>query len=278
MANEEPLLRYGTSSFSSKDWIGPFYPAGTKAQDFLRIYAQSFDTVEVDSTYYGIPSPATVDGWAEKTPEHFLFALKFPAAIVHAGKDSRPDPNILLLPEKIYGIRDKFLETAVRLRKRLGPLLLQLPYFSKQEFPGAEPLFERLDRFFSDLPEGFQIAVEIRNRTWFNGVFADLCRRHGAALAPADYMSMPLPDRYGPDFDPVTADFSYVRLIGNRKVIEALTTRWDREVMDRGANLAIWADHLKQMVRRRVKTFIYVNNHYAGFAPGTVRKLQGMVR
>src|SRR5206468_3839445 len=77
------LVRFGTSSFSSEDWVGPFYPPGTAPGDFLRHYAHAFDTVEVDATYYAVPSARTVDGWVAKTPEGFLLAAKFPRSIVH---------------------------------------------------------------------------------------------------------------------------------------------------------------------------------------------------
>lgn len=272
------LFRFGTSSFSSKDWVGPFYPSGTPPADFLKIYSQHFGTVEIDATYYAVPSLRTVESWAEKTPEDFTFAAKFPASIVHAGEGPRPDTGIILQPDKTYPIRDRFLDAMSRLGTRLGPLILQFPYFNKADFASAEPFLDRLDRFLTDLPEDFQYGVEIRNRHWLTADFADLCRRHDAALVLIDYLSMPLPDKLKPHFDPVTSEFSYVRLIGNRKQIEAMTTRWDKEVIDRGENLKQWAAFLQRMVRRRVKTFVYVNNHYAGHAPATLRRLAGMVQ
>ena len=95
-APDPPLLRMGSSSFSSKDWVGPFYPEGTKPRDFLRLYAERFATVEVDATYYAVPSTATVAGWAEKTPDDFLLCAKFPRSIVHAGEAAAPDAKKLL--------------------------------------------------------------------------------------------------------------------------------------------------------------------------------------
>ena len=89
-----PPVRFGTSSFSSEDWVGPFYPAGTPAGAMLTHYAQVFDTVEVDSTWYALPSQRVVDGWAEKTPEGFLLSAKFPRSIVHGGAGARPDARL----------------------------------------------------------------------------------------------------------------------------------------------------------------------------------------
>jgi uncharacterized protein YecE (DUF72 family) len=271
------LLHFGTSSFSNKDWVGPFYPPGTAPADYLKIYAQRFDTVEVDATYYAVPSLSTVEGWARKTPENFLLALKFPAAIVHAGKEARPDPNILLLPDKTYPIRDKFLNVAGNLGKRLGPLLLQFPYFRQEDFAHFDDFGQRLDRFLSDLPGEFRYAVEIRNRHWLKPDLAELCRQHRAALTLVDYMSMPLGDEVEKLFDPVTADFAYLRLIGDRKKIEAITMKWDQEVLDRSESLKRWAGVINRLVKRQVRTYIYINNHYAGHAPATLRKLSELV-
>jgi uncharacterized protein YecE (DUF72 family) len=273
----DPLLRMGTSSFSEKDWVGPFYPPGTKPAQYLGYYARHYNTVEIDSSYYGIPSAATVDGWAAKTPDDFIFSLKFPQAIVHGGAGPSPDPGVILLPEKTYSLRDHFLEIAGRLGKQLGPLVLQFPYFNKSVFASADPFMERLDRFLDDLPDGHDYAVEIRNRHWLTLDLADLCRRRKACLVMSDYYGLPLADELEEQFDPVTTDFTYIRLIGNRREIEAITTKWDHEVIDRQPLLERWAGFIDRLVKRRVRTFVYVNNHYAGYAPATLKRLARLV-
>ena len=110
---------------------------GTRPADYLRVYATRFDCVEVDSTYYRTPAARTVDGWVEKTPAHFRLAAKFPRAIVHAGEGALPDASRLLTPEATYAERDRFLDVMGRLGARLGPLVLQFPYFSKKCFASA---------------------------------------------------------------------------------------------------------------------------------------------
>ncbi len=269
-------LHFGTSSFSSKDWVGPFYPPATRPADFLKYYATQFDTVEIDSTYYAIPTADTVTGWRDKTPESFTFAAKFPAAIVFGGESPRPDPQILLQPDQTYALRDLFLARMNLLGKRLGPLVLQFPYFRKEEISAAV-FMERLDRFLQDLPAGFQYTIEIRNRHWLKEDFAELCRKHHCALALTDIAGMPLADEIEKQFDPVTANFTFIRLLGNRQAIERITTKWDQEVVDQSTHLLRWAGFLQRQIKRRTMTFIYVNNHYAGHAPSTLRKLMGMV-
>ncbi|TPW16916.1 MAG: hypothetical protein FD126_3773, partial [Elusimicrobia bacterium] len=145
-------VRFGTSSFSSEDWVGPFYPLGTPAGAYLSHYAKAFDTVEVDATYYAVPSARLVDGWAEKTPEGFLLAAKFPRDVVHGGRAQTPDARTILVPDATYEVRDRFLEAIGRLGPRLGPLVLQFPYFNREAFPSVGPFLERLDPFLRDLP------------------------------------------------------------------------------------------------------------------------------
>jgi uncharacterized protein YecE (DUF72 family) len=142
------LVHFGTSSFSSRDWIGAFYPKGAKPMDFLKHYSRKFDVVEVDSTYYSIPSAYTVDGWLEKTPPNFKISAKFPRSIVHAGKDKRPDPQLILDRDATYPDRDRFLDTMQRLGVSLGPLLIQFPYFSKKVFSYKDVFIELREIFF----------------------------------------------------------------------------------------------------------------------------------
>ena len=82
----EANIHIGTSGWSYKDWVGPFYPEGAKSTDYLRLYSRRFNTVEIDSTFYGIPRPATVEKWKESTPEEFVFSPKVPSEITHENR------------------------------------------------------------------------------------------------------------------------------------------------------------------------------------------------
>lgn len=270
---ENSCIRVGTSSFSSTDWVGPFYPLKTAPGDFLAYYSTIFNTVEIDSTYYAIPSKHTVVGWKNKTPDNFIFAIKFPRSIVHAGKTSQPDSSKLLLPEFTYKDRDRFIETMDELGERLGPLLLQFPYFSKSAFKSPEPFYERLNRFLDNLPKNHRYAVEIRNRQWLNREFADILRNYQTALALVDHAWMPHADEIDSAINPYTTDFNYIRLIGDRNEIESITKTWGKEVINRDDRLKRWAKSLEKMTNQKQLTFVYINNHYAGHAPATARKL-----
>jgi uncharacterized protein YecE (DUF72 family) len=271
------FVRLGTSSFSSEDWVGPFYPPGTKPAEFLSYYASKFDTVEVDSTYYAIPAAKVVDGWVEKTPESFLISAKFPRSIVHGGNAATPNADLILQPDKTYKGRDQFLKVISRLGPRMGPLILQFPYFSKKVFSSPNPFFERLERFLTDLPKGFQYGVEIRNKTWLKSDFAEMCRAHRVALVLVDHAWMPHGDEIEKLFDPITTDFAYIRLLGDRQQIEEITKTWEKEVIDRGENLERWSHFLVRLAVRQIPTLVYINNHFAGHAPATLRRLQELL-
>lgn len=268
------LIRFGTSSFSSKDWVGPFYPPGTRPAEFLREYATRFDTVEIDATYYAVPAARVVEGWARKTPPGFLIAAKFPREIVHAGEGRTPDPDRVLDPDATYPVRDAFLEAMQKLGSRLGPLVIQFPFFNPRLFPDPAVFFERLDRFLGDLPFGFSYAVEVRNREWIGKPFADLCRKHEASLVLVDQAWMPHGDEVANRLDPVTGKVCYVRLLGDRQEIERITKVWGKEVIDRGDRLRRWAAFLVGLFEREVPAVVYVNNHYAGHAPATTARLR----
>jgi uncharacterized protein YecE (DUF72 family) len=252
-----PGLHIGTSAFSAPGWLGSFYPAQLRAKNYLRYYATKYNTVEIDSTYYGTPAVSTVNGWYEKTPPGFVFAAKVPKIVTHE--------KILSNCEKEF---DEFVVTMRRLKEKLGPLVLQFPHFDGRDI-GQREFMTRL-RFFLKRIAGttVRLAIEIRNQTWLDQKFADLLAEHAVALVLQDLAWMPLPHQL--KFDCITADFAYVRLLGDRKDIEKVTKTWDRVVIDRSQELRSWVDACQQVVRRGIPTFVYANNHYQGHGPATV--------
>lgn len=267
-------LRYGTSSWSEKSWVGPFYPAGMAPGEYLTHYATQFDTVEADVTYYRIPDRRLVDGWVEKTPEGFTLSAKFPRSIVHAGDGPRPDADVLLQPEHVAADTDRFLTVMERLGSRCGPLILQFPYLNKKAFATKEEFFDRLDGFLDLLPKTpFRYGVEIRNKAWVGTDLLEILRRHKVALVLVDLVYMPHPAELAETLDLVTTDFLYARLIGDRKAVDAKTDTFDSIVLDQGPRLDRWTELLKTHVDRVAETFIYANNHYAGHGPATIRDL-----
>jgi uncharacterized protein YecE (DUF72 family) len=177
----------GTSGYSYKEWKGPFYPKDLPAAGFLKYFAEHLPTVEINNTFYRMPTEKLVEGWAEQAPESFVFAVKAPQRITHIGK--------LLNPAELTGA---FVRIAGKLGSRLGPLLFQLPPFLKKDVP-------RLQAFFAAAPKGPRYAFEFRHASWFDDEVWAVLREHGASLCVAEGEALESPLV-------ATADWGYVRL------------------------------------------------------------------
>lgn len=253
-------VRVGTSSFTAAGWRGTFYPEALKPADYLHHYATEFDTVEIDSTWYGIPSERSVVNWAAQVPDNFVFSAKVPQIVTHERCLQGCD-----------GEMAEFLKVMERLGPKLGVLLLQFPYFNKNLFATPEPFVKRLEVFLKKLPTGFQYALEIRNKTWLTSQFQQLLQTYEISLALIDHPWMPTPKAWF-KADPMTGQFGYIRLLGDRYEIEERTKSWDKTVMDRSREIADWTEACEKITRRGMDVFVYINNHYAGHAPASVRE------
>jgi uncharacterized protein YecE (DUF72 family) len=241
-------LRVGCSSWTSEAWSGRVYPRGLPDGERLSVYAKLFDTVEVDSTYYRAPPTGMVVGWRQKTPEGFVFALKFPRDLL--------DPKTGVDPEKVAA----FLASARRLEQKLGAILLQFPPWVR---PGRAQEF--LSELLGRLEPGLRYAVEVRDAGWFRGAAREWLLRtlsdRGAALTWSylTYVDVP-PER--------TADFVYLRFIGDHDTVPAETHGEVR--VDRSAETAKWAAHVRALGESARTVLVFFNNHYEGFAPASV--------
>lgn len=252
----------GTSGWSYDDWIGPFYPRGTAAADFLPIYAEQFPAVEVDSTYYRPPTAKMAKAWACKTSPNFRFFLKASGEVMHK--------RVLV---DYDGEMEAMLAALQPLGEKVRCLLLQFGYFNRAAFSTARPFFDRLDDFLKRFARRIVCAVEIRNKTWFTQEYLDLLRGHGAVAVLAEQAWMPPINQLVDSYDVITGPFSYVRLIGDRQGIEKITMKWNKTVVDRSEDLRHVKAALRQLTRYN-EAFIFVNNHYAGHGPATARHLQ----
>lgn len=251
------MIRVGTSGWSYNDWVPAFYAPGTRPGDFLAQYARRFGIVEVDSTYYRIPSPRTVRGWFSRTPDDFRFAVKAPGLITHE--------KVLADCDAEWG---EFLEALAPLDDKLHSILLQFGYFNKRVFAQAADFFGRLDKFLHAAPQPRRLAVEIRNRNWLGDDFFGLLRAHGVSYALTEHVWMPPVERVLESHDCLTGEFIYLRLIGDRKGIETITTTWDRIVLDRTERIRAIVGALSGIVPA-ADVVAFINNHYAGHAPAS---------
>jgi uncharacterized protein YecE (DUF72 family) len=254
-------IRLGTSSFTADGWNGAFYPKGMKSADYLRYYSTRFDTVEVDSTFYRCPTIEAVHNWAVKTPPGFIFSLKIPRTITHE--------KVLVDCDKEF---EQFVTTVDVLDEKLGPMVFQFPFFNEMLFTTSVQFESRLKAFFKKLPcvPDYRFAVEIRNKDWLKPRLLDVLRENNVALVLQDQSWMPSAEELFEKYDPITADFAYIRWLGDRKGIEQLTKVWNSTVIDRTAELQSWVDVCEKIQKRGITQYVYANNHYSGFAPATV--------
>jgi uncharacterized protein YecE (DUF72 family) len=266
-------LHVGTSSWSSPDWRGGFYPEAIESADMISAYARQLSTVEIDSTWYRIPGQSTVDAWRERTPPGFIFAAKVPSVISH-------EKYLLDCDSEL----NQFAAVMARLGDKLGPLVLQFPYVAKgkdaHEYAHGADFLARLKKFAAILPSGFQWAVEIRNSLWVRDELLGLLRARGIALVFTDYYTMdPLP-KMAARSGIFTAPFTYIRFLGNHKQMDLAVARaraegkrradWDSLFVDRGAQMKSWIPPIRDLLSKGVPLYVYFNNHYAGYAPGSV--------
>src|SRR4029079_726784 len=156
----------GTQGWNYEAWIGPFYPVNTRPADFLSVYSRAFDTVEVDSTFYGVPAPTTIESWASRTPPEFVFSLKMPQEVTHEQR----------LRDTI-GVSEQFFGYIRRLRPKVGPILVQLgPDFEPGELPA-------LVDFIGKVPRDLRFAIEFRHRGWITDRVLALLRDRNILLA-----------------------------------------------------------------------------------------------
>ena len=180
-------VEVGTSGYSYKEWKGKFYPEDLAAAEMLRFYASRLTTVEINNTFYRMPTDKLVLGWASEVPDGFTFAVKAPQRITHQKrlKDAKE-------------VTETFLHVAGKLGDKMGPLIFQLPPNFKKDVP-------RLDEFLSLFPSDVRVAFEFRHESWFDGEVYDTLRTHRTALcgAESDDLASPVV---------ATTDWGYMRL------------------------------------------------------------------
>jgi uncharacterized protein YecE (DUF72 family) len=249
--------RVGAQSWGYDDWVTPaggdtvFYPRATKRSEMLGLYSRVFDTIEVDATLYGIPADSTLQNWYDETSAGFIFSLKFPREITHDHALRGPSEKIM----------SEFVEKAAILRDKLGLFLVQFP----ASFEATNENFTALDRFLKRLPAGQRFAVEFRSADWFTDKTFEALQNAATALCLVEgkWVDREIMFRFA---DRVVTPFRYVRLMGERDIPKFDRIRRPRdEVLDR------WSEVLASLTATDI--FIYSDNYFEGFAPGTVNKV-----
>ena len=242
-------IKLGTQSWSWQHWVGRFYPPGTRPDEYLTFYSKVFDTVEIDTTFYGIPKRSTVLYWATKVADGFRFAPKMPQVITHA--------NGLMGG---YGDLTTFLERVSLLGDKLGPILVQLPpTFGYHNLDALRGLLYLLRKSAEDL----RLAIEFRNASLLREDVFSLLREHEMALCFNDLESMP----FSPE---TTTDFAYFRWLAlpSRNQNTSLRPR------DLTGEFIVWVARVRAVASQVDEVYGLFNDRYGGHAPRTVNLLK----
>lgn len=233
-------IHIGTSGWHYKHWKGNFYPVDIKDHEQLKEYIKTFETVELNNSFYHLPAEETFRQWAAAVTDGFIFSVKASRYITHMKKlkDTLPAVEILL-------------QHADKLKDKLGPVIFQLP-------PGWKVNAERLSDFLKRLPKGYRYTFEFRNQTWFTEEIYESLRKHNIALCiyELDHYQSPIL---------VTADFVYVRLHGPEGKYQGSYTQ---EQLDH------WAAYCRQWSKEGKDVFIYFDNDQEGYAAFNAKILQ----
>lgn len=240
--------RIGCVGYSYDFWVGPFYPRHTPQSDFLRLYSKVFDLVEIDSTFYVTPSAETVRSWRDSVPNGFRFTAKFPRKITH---------EHVLRPTR--EAMEWFFRSIGELHSKVGLLVVQLPPFLRRDDG-----MDRLLFFLDGLPKEYRYAVEFRHDSWMRADVFDALRKRDVALVWNEVQYM----HTAPE---VTADFVYLRFIGDRSLKEL-----GRIQIDRTAEMEKWAARLRSVEDRVGTAYVLFNNHFAGFGPACADQFRRM--
>ena len=235
-----PPVRIGCSGWNYDDWRGGLYPEGLGKGRWLERYAEVFDTVEVNSTFYRLASRDAVRRWVDQTPEDFVFAAKASRYLTHVRRLKEIETGIARYYERI----EPLVEAG-----KLGPVVWQLP----ASFRADQKLLRAV---LPLLPHG-RHCFEFRHESWFRPEIYELLRAHGAALVIGDHPKWPFQARE------LTADWTLVRLHHGHR---------GRRGNYSETELDEWARRIARM-RRRAEVLVYFNNDWEGFAVANARSL-----
>jgi uncharacterized protein YecE (DUF72 family) len=235
----------GTSGWNYRHWRGNFYPDGLPSRQWLSFYATRFDSVEVNYTFYRLPSKEACAAWYQQTPENFRFVVKASRYITHIRRLRNAQDSW-----------DDFLKRVAALKEKLGPILIQFP----SNFRASETNLQSVDEFlgYAGRDPSRRLAFEFRDRSCFEPEMLKILRRHRAALV------VPHSSRYPSPEVTATSDFVYFRFHGPKEMFASHYT---------DTALGNWARTMAAFLNRRRNVYVYFNNDAGGHAPRDAQTL-----
>jgi uncharacterized protein YecE (DUF72 family) len=239
-------VRIGCSGWEYRHWRGRFYPREISHDRWLEFYAERFDTVELNGTFYRLPEAATFDAWRQRAPAQFRYALKASRYLTHVRRLREPAEAL-----------DRLWSRAARLRDRLGPMLYQLPPRWHRNLP-------RLEEFLGLIPGNRLQAVEFRDPTWHLPETYEALERRGVALCLHDMPAAGAPQRPDRPIGP----FAYVRFHGQAGTYAGAYPP---------QTLGAWARTIAAWTDAGLSVWAYFNNDVGGHAPRDAARLRDAV-
>lgn len=236
-------LFIGTSGFSYDDWVDEFYPLDIASNKRLDYYAEHFNTVEINNSFYNLPAKKTFQNWADSVGEDFIFSVKANRYITHM-------KNLMVDQEPI----NRLLDRAEPLGKKLGPILFQLP-------PQWNVNVERLKNFVKVLPSNQRFAFEFRNKSWYSDEIYQVLEENELAFCIHDHLDAPSPER-------ITADFVYFRFHGPDGYYQS---KYSDEELEN------YKLRIMNYLEKGLKVYCYFNNDFQGFAVDNTKKLKSLL-
>jgi uncharacterized protein YecE (DUF72 family) len=251
------MIYIGTSGYSYKDWVGPYYPQGTPQKEWLEFYAREFRTTELNFSYYRVPTPFTMERLVAKTPESFTFTVKAHQDMTHKrGRDQ--------------GVFSKFVESLKPMieHNRFGCVLAQFPYSFRPDQEGLDYL-----RFLREQLGSLPVVVEFRRRDWIRDEVFHFLLENDLGFCCVD---QPRLKGLIPPISLATSSVAYVRFHGrNARKWWQHKEAWERYDYTYGdEELEEWVPKIRKLEEESDKTFIFANNHWQGQAVQTARQLQ----
>jgi len=236
----------GTSGWSYDHWIGMFYPEDLGKDRWLEFYTESFDSVELNASFYRLPRKKTFQNWRRRTPPEFIFSVKMSRYVTHVKRLLNPEDSLRMFFDSVSGLGDK-----------CSTILIQLP-------PGMRFDLERVDSFLKGLTDryrSYRFTLECRNKSWFNDEVYNLFRKYGIALCISDTPCYPYTEV-------VTSDFVYVRLHGHEQLYASNYS--DQQLEE-------WADKIRKWNEKGMDVYVYFDNDANAYAVKNALKLKELL-
>lgn len=289
-------LYIGACSWKYPEWS--MYPKNIDAKKFnyLKTYAEQYNTVEIDQWFWSLyaptkvrmPTPRDAHMYADSVPDTFRFTIKAPNAVTlthfySSGSQAHQYPEYAGTQNPHFlnlDLLDSFLRSIHPMKDKLGMIMFEFEYLNKQKMSGVQEFIAALDPFLAGLPKGYSFGVEIRNPNYLTKSFQDVLRKHRTSFVLLHGYYMPPAWETAMRIDLTAPKSIVMRLLGpDRSGIEKITgSRWDKIAIDRTEEIEKIGRIIQTVLASERTVYVNINNHFEGCAPLTIERLKKFLR